>query len=459
MANILSKSKSVRKQWKPTDKQLEGTRILVDPAAVRILFDGGARSGKTMLVARWMCNRAFIFPGSKQFGGRFTRKDIPTSCWLTFKEYLRDYVPPEYYHFRNRDLQIVFANGSFIHFDGLDTKERVDFILGTEWLTMFLNECTQNTYDTVTTMMTRLSQRVTHMDHPDVFGVPKLVMDCNPKHTRHWVYLSAIRNPPIHPTDETTIPPEGRWVRLNWSVYDNLTNLPATYLDVLNALPEVKRARMRDGIWKDNEGAVYDEFDEDVHVIDRFTIPSGWRRYRAIDFGFRNPFACIWFATDEDGRLYIYDEHYRSGMIVSDHAEIIKEVSMGERFKWTVADWDAEDRATLHRCGIKTVNAAKTNLRKPGIDAVKERLKVQGDGRPRLFVLRHCVNTISEFYDYAWPTADSAARGKSEDPVDKYNHAMDALRYAVYKLDVSARGSKLGGGRSEQQLNELISGF
>ena len=58
------------------------------------------------------------------------------------------------------------------------------------------------------------------------------------------------------------------------------------------------------------EGLVYKEFSRVVHVIDSFEIPEHWRRVRGIDFGFKNPFVCLFCALDEDNRLYIYDEHY-----------------------------------------------------------------------------------------------------------------------------------------------------
>ena len=104
-----------------------------------------------------------------------------------------------------------------------------------------------------------------------------------------------------------------------------------------------------------------------------------------------------------------------------------------------MADHDAEDRATLHEAGIITQRASKNVER--GIKAVKERLKVQPDGRPRLFVCESCPETISEFYDYAWqPTTDG--RNAKEAPLKDRDHAMDPVRYMVMKLD-QCRGGGL----------------
>jgi len=99
-----------------------------------------------------------------------------------------------------------------------------------------------------------------------------------------------------------------------------------------------------------------------AHLTDRFDIPASWRGFRCIDFGYRNPFVCGWWAVDEDGRLYLYREIYMSQRTVRVHADRIKRLSTGERIAATVADHDASDRATLSENGIQTVAARKNVL-------------------------------------------------------------------------------------------------
>jgi hypothetical protein len=52
-------------------------------------------------------------------------------------------------------------------------------------------------------------------------------------------------------------------------------------------------------------GAVYKTFSRDTHVIKPFKIPNDWTRYRAIDWGFNNPFVCLWLAREPDRRWYV----------------------------------------------------------------------------------------------------------------------------------------------------------
>jgi phage terminase large subunit len=315
-------------------------------------------------------------------------------------------------------------HGSTIVLAGLDDEDRVDKILGSEYLNIFLNEATQISWPTVQMALTRLSQPLP--GNP----IHRLILDCNPKNQRHWLHRAGVQH--LDPDSDKPLPDVATWARLHWTPYDN-PYLPADYMHTLESLTGVKRRRMLEGVWCDNEGAVYDEFDEDTHTFD--DLPPGsdaWTRVRAIDFGYTNPFVSLTAAIDPDGRLWIYHERYVDHVIVSEHAKAMNEHPDANRIAWTVADHDAEDRATLAACGINTIAANKAVI--VGIDAVKARLAVQGDGRPRLMVSTRCPMTISEFYDYAWEFPKDGSNAK-EAPRKDRDHAQDPIRYLVMQLD------------------------
>ena len=191
---------------------------------------------------------------------------------------------------------------------------------------------------------------------------------------------------------------------------------------------------------------VYEQWDRNIHLIDRFEIPASWRRFRVIDFGYVNPFVCQWWAIDGDLRMYLYREIYMSQRTVVTHATLIKKLSASETYEATIADHDAEDRATLRENGIETLAADKRVT--VGIEKVQERLLVQGNGKARLFVLRDSLverdsgletrfrptNTADEFPAYAWQQAPDGRPAK-EEPVKVDDHGMDATRYAAMYLD------------------------
>lgn len=412
-----------------TDKQQKGWEILTDSGYTRVLFDGGSRSGKTSLLTEYIVMRAFQYPGSRQLIARKFKAHAKQSIWNdTLRKYLAANIPDKTYSKSETELTINFFNGSSIVIGGLDDDERVEKILGNEYITILLNEATQLSWETVQMIMTRLAQKV--YDTEGEMAVPKLLLDCNPRGPRHWLHMAGVRH--TNPVSGKALPDSKKWARLSWSAYDNISNLPKEYIETLEALPENMRDRMLHGIWRGNAGSVYDEFDENTHIVKAFPIPEHWQRFRAIDFGYTNPFVCLWGALDHDGRLYIYRELYKARERTAVHAENIKKLSGNEKYRVTTADHDAGERAELEAAGISTECALKNIA--TGIQAVKNRLAIQSDGKPRLLFFADLENIISEIYDYSWKSMPDSSCAP-EEPVKENDHAMDAMRYMVMAID------------------------
>ena len=413
------------KIYELTPKQRAAWDMLENPAFRRYLFDGGARSGKTDCTIAWLIYQAQRFAGARILVARLRREHAKLTLWNgTIKKLLPSGCSGVRYH--ESEMEARFPNGSMIRVAGLDDAERVDRILGDEYLHIFINEATQTSWQTLTTVLTRLSQNIPG-------AVRKLILDCNPKGPRHWLHQVGVEH--ILPYDgkgkTVPLPDAETWARLSWTPYDN-PHLPQDTIKTLEALPSVMRRRMLLGEWCNNEGAVYESFDMDVHCFDE--LPPGsetWPRIRSIDFGFTNPFCCLWGAIDGDGRLWIYRERYCPKVLVEEHAKAIVAAEPGHFT--TVADpEDAEGRATFERCGISTIPAEKAIP--AGVQAVQKRLEKAGDGRPRLYVSRACTNLIDEIFQYRWPDPKDGAAQK-EEPVKDHDHAMDAMRYMVMEAD------------------------
>lgn len=196
---------------------------------------------------------------------------------------------------------------------------------------------------------------------------------------------------------------------------------------------EVQETRIR-GHFAAFLGAVYKTFLRDVHVIKPFEIPPDWTRYRVIDWGFNAPFACLWLARDPDRRWYVYAEHYKARETLAYHAERIKQISGKERYRATWADHDSQDRHEFVQLDIPTVPAKKDiHL---GIEAVQAALKVQGDGKPRLYIFNNCKNTIREMQSYRWAEGTESKDPKDE-PLKVNDHTTDCVRYAIYGVEGS----------------------
>lgn len=413
------------KVYQLTPKQRTAWGLLEDARYRRYLFDGGARSGKTDLTLVWLVAQAQRFPGARILAARWRLDHARTTLWsLSLKKLLPPGCAGARYF--EQSLELRLPNGSMIRVAGLDDAERVDKILGDEYLHIFVNEATQISYATLTKVMTRLSQNIPG-------AVRKLVLDCNPKGPRHWLHQLGVRHlvPSADPAKAEPLPDADAWCRLSWTPYDN-PYLPADTIRTLEALPGVMRRRMLLGEWCNNEGAVYEGFDPDFNCFDELPEHSShWRRIRSIDFGFTNPFCCLWGAVDADGRLWIYRELYERGRRADELAPRILEAEEGSFT--TVADpEDAAGRATLAAAGIETVPAEKQVV--PGVQAVQRRLADAGDGRPRLYIARRCANLLNEIYDYRWEEPAQGREAK-EEPHKENDHAMDAMRYMVMEAD------------------------
>ncbi|HEX6971995.1 MAG TPA: terminase family protein [Limnochordia bacterium] len=225
-------------------------------------------------------------------------------------------------------------------------------------------------------------------------------------------------------------------------VFDNRRLLDAdpAYVRRLLSLPEDVRRAWLEGDWETFEGRVYPEFRRDTHVVEPYPIPRSWQRFRSIDVGFTNPTACLWGAWDGE-YLVIYAEHYEVGKPVSWHVDRIREISGSGWSGMTVMDPAADQRtaaaqkSAMAQYAEHGIYAAKArNEVWPGIQRVKEFLRVRDDGYPRLLVFSTCTNLIRELSEYQWDPHATAAGAPRETPLKVRDHAVDALRYMCMAL-------------------------
>jgi len=408
-------------------------QTLTDP---EVLVCGARGTGKTLGRLVLMHWKMRTFPGARGLIVRKVRADLAQTALVTFERDVLGLDNPICAGVQREQRQAYrYPNGSEIVVGGMDRPGKM---LSGEYDDIYPVEGVQ--FTDVDWDFFVMSNR------NGVVPYQQVIADTNPDHPKHWLkqrcdaggvkLLNTYHRDNPRYWDASALNGAGDWT----------ADGRAYVVDKLGKLTGVRRKRFLDNIWAVAEGAVYDTWDEAVHLIDRFDIPADWRRFRSIDFGYTNPLVCAWFAQDHDGRLYLYREIYMTQRTVRAHAEQIKRLSEGERIEATVADHDAEDRATLRECGIPTT-AAKKEI-SVGIQAVQERLLVAGDGKPRLFILRGAlverdeglaeagkpVSTVEEFPAYVWPKGIDGKPMK-EVPVDEDNHGMDCVRYLVRHVD------------------------
>lgn len=176
---------------KLTIKQQEANRLLAGNATHNMLF-GGSRSGKTFTLVRATCTRAIKAAKSRHAILRFRFNAVKNSIVLdTFPKVMSICFPDIKYAINKSDWYATLENGSEVWFGGLDDKERTEKILGMEFATIYLNECSQIPYGSIETAITRLAQKAEQQpigSKPAQPLKPKVYYDCNPPSKAHWTY-------------------------------------------------------------------------------------------------------------------------------------------------------------------------------------------------------------------------------------------------------------------------------
>jgi PBSX family phage terminase large subunit len=216
------------------------------------------------------------------------------------------------------------------------------------------------------------------------------------------------------------------WSRMTFILRDN-PHLPKDYVDSLEAeYTGLWYRRFILGHWVAAEGAVYDMWDEDIHVVHE--LPEMKRVLaQGIDYGTSNATAGIILGLGVDNVLYAYHEWAPTkGSTDGELTAALRKHMEGLR----APDYIFVDPAAaslkrqLHVDGFRGLKNANHDVDN-GIRLVASLLKA---GRLRIHV--SCAELRDELPGYSW---DPKATIKGEDKVIKQNdHFCDALRYAVY---------------------------
>lgn len=234
-----------------TERQQEAQRVIAGDATYLMLF-GGSRSGKTFLHVRNTIFRALKAPNSRHAALRFRFNAIKSSIVLdTFPKVMRLAFPGVRYELNKTDWFATFDNGSELWFGGLDDKERTEKILGMEFATIYLNECSQIPWGSVGVAITRLAQQATQTieGRGESPLRPRMYFDCNPPPKSHWTYRLFIEK--RDPESKKALPRPEDYASFQINPESNLENLSAGYLDTLRSLSPRLQKRFLKGEFGD----------------------------------------------------------------------------------------------------------------------------------------------------------------------------------------------------------------
>ncbi len=384
-------------------------------AKARYVAYGGARGGgKSWALRRKIVLMCARFSGISVLLVRRSFPELRDNHIRPLQSELRDIAV-----YNDSRKTFSFPNGSRIRLGYMDTESDTLQYQGQEFDVIAIDEATQLTEYQFQTLKACLR---------GANAFPKrMYLTCNPGGVGHgWVKRLFIDG------DYRTGEKASDYAFIPASVYDNgvLLDADPAYLEQLKSLPKGLRDAWLNGNWDSFEGQFFPEFDTDVHTLPADAPYPVGKRYCAIDYGL-DMLAAVFISVSPQGTATVYDEVHESGLIVSEAAGRIREKAQGVSVFIAPSDlWSRQKDSGKSIAELFADNGVfLTKLTAERVDGwlcLKEWLKTDENGQPRLRILRTCPSLIRNLqlllYDPAKP-GDAAIHPHS------VTHAPDALRY------------------------------
>lgn len=353
-----------------------------------VVNQGGARSGKTFSTLQVLIEFCKANEGAG-FIISVVRKTTPALKATAYRDFIDILIKEEWYSetFHNKSSMEYNLFGNLVEFFAIDQPQKVR---GRRRHICFINEANELSYDEFLQLRLRTEF--------------KIICDFNPSDEFHWLYELQ---------DKLGVETVDFFV----TNFMHNPHIPKGNLETILSL-------------KDADPDYWKVFGLGERGASRELVFNHWKECEALpgvgdcvvygqDFGFNVPSALVKVEILEN-EVYAQELIYKPGLITSDLSRIYTE--LGLDFSCDIyADAAEPDRIEeLCRMGFDVRPAKKDVLE--GINKLKSM---------KLFVTSSSVNLIKELRNYKWKK--DAKTDRTEDEVVKFNdHAIDALRYAVY---------------------------
>jgi hypothetical protein len=399
-----------------------------------VLYGGAAGGGKTdCLIAE--ASRDIENP---KYNGLILRRTFPQLQEIIDRCF--QWYPGLGGIYRSTEHRWYFPSGAKINLGHMQHGPDKYSYQGKEYSTICFDECTQFESDQYLYLFSRCRST-----EPELR--PRVLSTTNPGGISHRFFKERFID--IGPPGVTYIDTSTGLSRvfIPGKLTDNPTLLESdpTYVSRLQALPNLERMRLLEGVWDLFEGQVFRELSQRVHGCDPFPIPPEWEKFLSFDWGYSKPFSVGWYAVDFDGIVYRYREWYGCQPGESDKGVRMTstEVARGilererEKIKYRVADpacWNPQVRkdktmgpSIVEDMGREGVYFLKAdNNRELGKLQVHQRLRLDEEEKPQFLIFNNCKafwNTFPEL----------RADEKNDEDVDtrQEDHVYDEVRYAL----------------------------
>jgi phage terminase large subunit len=375
---------------------------LVSSGSRYFIISGGRASGKSYSVASYLLMLTFE-KNHKILFTRYTMSSAHISIIPEFINKIESLDILQYFDITQTSI-INKITGSKILFRGMKTSSGIQTanLKSIEGITTWVLDEAEELVDEDVFDKIDLSIRTKNNQN-------RVIIIMNPATKEHFVYRRFFEARGVQPGSNMS---NGNVTYIHTSYMDNMENINESILNQIESLKETNEKRYNHiimGSWLDKaEGVVFNNWEVGDYVeTDKVIYGS--------DFGFSiDPSTCISVSFDGN-TIYVKEVFHRQRMVTED---FINEYRNIENNPLIIAD-SAEGRL-IEEISKKGINIRKT-LKKPG--SVKEGILFMQDYN--IVVDKSSINIIKELNNYSW--SDKA----SGQPIDKWNHCIDAIRYVV----------------------------
>lgn len=402
--------------------------ILTDYSHFTEVHYGGGSSGKSHGVVQKVVLKAlqdWKHP-RKILWLRKVGATIADSLFQDVKGCLVDFKIWDFCEWNKTDNRITLPNGAVFLFKGMDNSEKIKSIKGISDVVM--EEASEFHLNDYTQLTLRLRERK-HLNK-------QIFLMFNPVSKLNWVYKYFFTGEPHKNT------------LIQQSSYKDNKFLDEMTRQNLEDLANRNPAYYK--IYALGEFATLDKLVFPKHT-ERLISPDEVKHlpsYFGLDFGYINdPSALIHVKIDtRNKQLYIIDEYVKTGMLNDEIANVIKQLGYAKE-RITADSAEKKSIAEIKRKGIERIKPAMK-----GADSIMS--GIQFISQFDIIVDERCTKTIEELNNYTWKKDKNTDEYYNE-PVDTYNHSIDALRYAVEELMLKDKQGK----KDAKQLRRIKSYF
>lgn len=376
------------------------------------ISEGSIRSGKSMMsLLKW----TMFVPNAPRGGELVMVGRTRDAVWRNNVLPLQDpgrFGAISQHVIGNYGAPTVKILGRTVHVMGASDAKAEKVLRGMTVAGVHADELTTLPREFFVQMLGRMS-----VDGAQMFG------STNPDNPSHWLktdYLDELHRLP-------------NWRHWHFTLEDNPT-LTDEYKDSIKSeYTGLFFRRFILGEWVAAQGAIFDAWSPDEHVVPHDDLPSMQRIFSVgIDYGTTNATSAIAFGLGHDGNLYAVDEwRYEASHAQVRHSD--SQLSAGirgwltgleARPEWIIVDPAAASfKVQLGQDGILNVMNGENDV----LYGIRTMASLLTSGR--LKVSDRCAGLIKEIPAYVW---DPKATEKGEDkPMKVADHGIDSLRYAI----------------------------